>query len=112
MTARPLVLRVLFFREPHDPKTWVAQALEHDIAAYGENVEQAKIAFERTLSGYLTMATRRAEAPFATLGPAPDGFWDIWLRIASEQTISAEPIPSLIGHMMPVVSHEPVATAQ
>ena len=56
MSASHLLLRVLFFRDSDDPGTWIAQALEHDIAAYGSDMEHAKIAFERTIRGYVTLA--------------------------------------------------------
>jgi hypothetical protein len=111
LSARPVLLRVLLFRESRDSHTWIAQALEHDIAAYGEDIEQAKLAFERTVSGYFVMATRHHREPLAGLPPAPDGFWDVWQRLADQQTMQAEPIPSIPGHMIPVVTDEPVQTA-
>jgi hypothetical protein len=111
LSDRPILLRVLLFREPHDPDTWVAQALEHDIAAFGRDVEQAKRAFEKTVYGYIELAHRYQQRPFETLRPAPEGFWEIWQKVAGERTMPAEPIPFIPGHMIPAVTDEPVQTA-
>ena len=42
-------------------------ALEHDIAAYGESIEQAKRAFERTVQGYFQLAAKYQQEPLASL---------------------------------------------
>jgi hypothetical protein len=78
VSARHIVLSVLFFREPGDSDTWVAQALERDIAAHGKSIEQAKLAFERTVAGYLRLAAKHHQEPLATLKPAPEPFWSAW----------------------------------
>lgn len=107
--AGPILLRVLVFPDPHIDDTWVAQALEHDIAAYGKSVKQAKLAFERTVDGHMRLAERLNREPFAALQPAPRLFWDIWQSVAEQKTVAARPIPH--GHMLSVVSHDPVQTA-
>jgi len=90
---------------------WVAQALELDIAAHGSNVEQAKRAFERTLSGYVVMATKIGKAPLSNLKPAPDIFWEAWKRVALD-TVSGERMPSVDTYMLPVVTDEPLSSVQ
>jgi len=101
----------LFFREPHNPDTWVAQALEHDIAAYGKDIQHAKLAFERTLSGYIAVAGRKHQQPLTSLAPAPDSFWEIWQAVTAQQSMTAEPIPSIPGHIVPAVANEPIPAA-
>ena len=81
-----LVLSVLFFQELGRPGVWVAQGLEHDIAAYGESIEQAKRAFERTVQGYFQLAAKYQQEPLASLQPAPDPFWSAWERVATKKT--------------------------
>lgn len=100
-------LRVLFFRDLQDPDTWVAQALEHDIAAHGGDIEQAKVAFERTLSAYIQLAHKYQEEPLAKLVPAPRVFFDIWQAVAKPK-VQAELIRSAHLYMLPVVTHERV----
>jgi hypothetical protein len=101
---------VLFFREAHDPNTWIAQALEHDIAAHGEDVERAKLAFERTVSGHLQLAAKYHQEPLASLQPAPNIFWDLW-KLRAEKTVEATRISSSAAYMLPVVSNDPLQAA-
>ncbi|MEO7890510.1 MAG: hypothetical protein ABIW19_10960 [Vicinamibacterales bacterium] len=93
---------MLIFRDPHDSATWIIQALEHDIAAFGNDVEQAKIAFERTVSAYLTRGTS-----LASIRPAPNVFWEVWEHVAS-LTPAVERMPSIPAFMMPVVTYDPL----
>ncbi len=76
-----LVLRVLLFEDCHG--VWVAQALEHDIAAYGSSVANVKAAFERTLYGYVQLDVTYRRTPLASLPQAPSEFWDTWDRVSS-----------------------------
>ena len=62
-----IVLSVLFFREPSG--IWVAQALEHNIAAQGGTVEEATVAFERTVEGYLRLDAKLGREPLSVLKP-------------------------------------------
>lgn len=102
----PVFLRVLFFREPDRPDTWIAQALEHDLVAFGKDIEQAKRAFELTVSGYIMLAERHHQTPFAVRQPAPKLFWDIWSKETTERFVTGEPIQSLPGYMLSAVTHE------
>jgi hypothetical protein len=107
LQAKHIVLSVLFFKDPNDSGTWIAQALERDIAAFGPDIEQAKRAFERTVSGYLTADVRTTPEPLGCLQAAPIRFWEIWFRVAS-MTVEAERMPSIPAFMMPVVTYDPI----
>lgn len=67
------VLSVLIYQEDG---RWIAQALEHDITAYGTSVEDAKHAFEQTVAGQVLFDLQRNKAPLQHIEPAPDEFWD------------------------------------
>jgi hypothetical protein len=105
VTAKRVVFCVLLF---HDSQSdcWVAQALERDIAAFGPDVEQAKRAFERTVSGYFTLLDQHPRG-LEALRPAPDVFWEAWERVASER-MEAERMPSIPAYMLPAVTHDPL----
>lgn len=113
MSDKHILLSVLFFQEPHDPDVWIAQALEHDIAAYGVDVPAATRALARTLSGYFLLAERHHREPFTTLRPAPDIFWQIWRRLIEAQPapVAAEPLTALPAFIFSAVSHEPLSPA-
>lgn len=104
--GKPVFLRVLFFQDPHDSDTWIAQALEHDLVAFGRDIDQARHAFIRTLSGYITLAQRHHQKPFEILQPAPKLFWDIWTKETAERSLDGEPIPTIPGFMLQAVTHE------
>jgi hypothetical protein len=104
--ARDIVLRVLFFRSPDNPNTWIAQALEHDICASGgPDIEHAKRAFEETLRGYFSLSERHHVEPLSTLKPAPAWAWDTWKMLAQAK-LQAERVPSIPAYMMPVVQYD------
>lgn len=90
--TKHIVISVLFFKEPGSPLIWVAQGLEHDIAAHGGTIEAAKRAFERTVAGYFQLAAKHNQEPLASLKPAPDLFWQVWQGIAEKETESFGPI--------------------
>jgi hypothetical protein len=97
----------LFFRDPDDPKTWIAQALERDIAASGPDIASAKRAFECTVSGYLQLSAQQHIEPLASLRPAPGIFWEFWNKGAPEAPPS-ERLPSIPAFMIPVVTYDAV----
>ena len=106
---------MLFFQDSRDPDIWNAQALEHDIAAFGADVAQAKRAFEATVSGYLRLADHNRADPLAMLKPAPMAFFEAWNTIAQQQVaarqqVGAEWIPSVETWMLPVVTYDPIPT--
>lgn len=104
MSDKHIVLSVLLFQAEG---AWIAQALEHDISASGPDIEHAKLAFERTVGGYLTLAERHGVEPLANLKAAPLQFWSIWNRLAQE-TLPAERMLSIPAFMMPVVTYDPI----
>src|SRR5438105_2791923 len=78
-----LYITVLFFKQGG---RWLAQALEYDLAAQGENVEIAKRAFERTFQGQLEL-DKRMKRPFLSRVPkAPPMYWEMFQRIVKERT--------------------------
>ena len=66
---------------------WVAQCLEHDIAAQGPTVADAKKAFGRTFADQVAVALHCGEEPLATFGKAPQYYWDLF-----DEADLAEPI--------------------
>lgn len=103
------MLSVLFFQER--PGVWVAQALEHDIAAHGGSIDEAKTAFERTVWGYLRLAESRHQTePFEALQKAPDAFWQAWHRITAKSTEALPTTPP--AYVVAAISSEPVCTTQ
>lgn len=107
MSNRHFFISVLFFPAPDLPDTWIAQGLEHDIAAQGATIEQAKYAFEATIWGYLKYG--RGKHPLKQLRPAPDIFWQIWEQMVEAPTMQAERLPSVPAYMMTAVTHDPIS---
>jgi hypothetical protein len=97
---------VLLFQDPTEPGTWIAQALERDIAAHGSDVSSARTAFERTVAGYVKqLGTGQDIDPLSSLQPAPLIFWDLWNRTVSA-SVQAERISTIPAFLIPVVTHE------
>lgn len=55
---------------------WVAQGLEHDIAAQGKTIAAAKMAFERTFVGQIVVDVRSDKQPLEGIERAPQHYWD------------------------------------
>ena len=68
-------LRVVVF---FGRRQWVAQALEHDLAAQAASIEELPSAFAQALSGELEMASRLGREPLHSLPPAPDRYFAMW----------------------------------
>lgn len=79
-----IILNVLFFRESAGGP-WIAQALEKDIAAQGESIDAAKLAFERTVFGYLAMDQRLGREALSGLKPAPEEYWDVYRQLGVQK---------------------------
>lgn len=75
---------MLFFRDPNIPNTWIAQALERDVAASGKSVDEARVAFEQTIRGHVLMAAKLKREPLEGLAEAPELFWSAWERATSK----------------------------
>lgn len=73
--AGELFLRVLFKR---GTQMWVAQCLEHDLAAQGPSLEEARVAFERTLAAQVQLDLSRGLTPLEGIPPAPQEYFRIF----------------------------------
>lgn len=62
-------LSVLFLKE-HG--AWVGQCLEHDIAAQGKTIEEAKTSLTHTLAAQLILDSTNNQKPLAAIKPAPE----------------------------------------
>lgn len=81
-------MRVLILREG---PMWVAQGLEHDIAAQGRSLTEVKLAFALAFSAQIAVAVARGEDPEAfinSFAPAPKYYHE---RFEKAQQLS-EPI--------------------
>ena len=78
-------MRVLLLKEE---TLWVAQCLEHDIAAQGPTIAAAKDAFVLAFAGQIAVALHHGEEPLTTFGKAPQYYWDLF----SEAERLADPI--------------------
>ena len=59
---------------------WVAQCLEHDIAAQGPTIEVAQDAFVRVLAAQIAVARHHGEEPLAAFEQAPSYYWERFER--------------------------------
>ena len=55
---------------------WVAQCLQYDIAAQGDTIAEAKVAFERTFCGQIAVDLAKGRQPLEGIPEAPRGYWD------------------------------------
>lgn len=69
---RQIRLRVLLRRER---TMWVAQCLEHDIAAQGPNIREAQRAFLTTLAAQVRSDLDRGREPLRGIPPAPEEYF-------------------------------------
>src|SRR4051812_30496274 len=69
-------LRILFFREGD---WWIAQCLEHDIAAQARgDLHQAEYELERLLVSHIMACEEEGIPPFEHVPPAPARLQDRW----------------------------------
>lgn len=83
-----LAVKVLFMREG---EAWIAQCLEHDIAAQGKTLHEAEEIFGRTFVGQLMLDFRRGKEPLQGVRPAPRTYWqkfDEGIGLKVEPTIA------------------------
>lgn len=78
-------IQVLFLREG---RSTVAQCLEYNIAAQGEDVQIAKWRFARTILGQAALDRLRNKEPLAGIGEAPKMYWEMSQRGAHTETLS------------------------
>lgn len=88
-----LQLHVLIFQERD---TWVAQALEKDMAAHGPTPYAALAAVEQVLQAHVNFDTRYQRQPLSRLNRAPEVYWKAFE--------SAEPLqPPTLQLMHPAI---------
>ena len=73
---------------------WVAQGLEHDLAAQGPTLELAQRAFLHALAGQFKLDTMKQRSPLAHLQPAPMKYWRAWDQATAKQLVKAPPVPA------------------
>ena len=66
------MVRVLLARESG---AWLAQALEHDIAAHGTTLAEAQVALCRAIAAQIVVALHNGQEPLADFEPAPELYW-------------------------------------
>jgi hypothetical protein len=95
-----LRLTVVIFREED---TWVAQVLEHDMAAHGKTPYAALAAVQLVIQAHVNFDTRNQRVPLARLKRAPDVYWNAFKR--------AEPLqkPDLLPLLHPAVIEAAIA---
>ena len=103
MTTLDFKLSVLLLREG---EVWVAQCLDHDIAAQGRTIAEAKEAFARTFAGQVAVDLYNKVAPLKGFAPAPAMYWDKFKqgeRLLDRQTLFVPPDslpPAFMIHAM------------
>src|SRR5258708_3974865 len=81
--AKNLRLRVLFQNEWNGKnRMWVAQCLEHDIAAQAEHLKDAQEKFRKTLVSHIILALKHGEQPLKDIPEAPRRYWERWEEAA------------------------------
>lgn len=81
---------VLFFREG---ESWVAQALEHDIAAQGATLSAAKKSFEKTLAGQIQLDLQDEKTALLDIPPAPKMYWKMFENNNCQRIADPPPVP-------------------
>ncbi len=74
MTEQPTVylLKVVVFK---GQKSWIAQCLDHDIAAQADSPEELPGRFGRALAAEFEFSQQQGVEPLSMLPPAPDRYW-------------------------------------
>jgi hypothetical protein len=75
MALNKIDLRVVAYREGD---AWVAQCLEHDIAAQAGDFDTLMARLEATIDAEVAHSGVKDGNPLAALAPAPDYFHVIW----------------------------------
>ena len=75
MKGKTLRLSVLLLKEG---ESWVAQCLEHDIAAQGKTANDAKHALEKTIAGQGFLDLKSGVSPIVNIKPAPDYYRNLF----------------------------------
>ena len=71
---------------------WVAQCLEHDIAAQAEDIDTLNARLNATLKAEFLESMKRHGEPFAGIDPAPERFQRMWNHRAQSFNIVNAPV--------------------
>lgn len=98
-SRKPIYIRVLVMKQGDQ---FLAQCLEHDLAAQASSEQQAIESFIRVLKARVQRDFRSGKRPFAGLRPAPDRFFQEWDRLVSpDETLPAKTVTFPHEHSVP-----------
>ena len=102
----PPLLRVVVFEGLRG--TWVAQALEYDIAAEGPSTEGAVEAVLRILQARVDFARRHNREPLSDSCAAPRHYWNAFAQATplESQWLHRDPQPAIPGRVIAAIAHE------
>ena len=105
----PRIIHVLLIREGD---SWVAQALDVDIAAQGRSVPLAQKAFIQAVNAQLRLDAAHGREPFQGIPPAPEAYWEAFFKHARalEQTV-VEGEDVVPAYMIRAIADEGALTA-
>jgi Fe-S-cluster formation regulator IscX/YfhJ len=89
-----LNLNLILMREGD---SWVAQCLEHDLAAQGKTINETLKRWLCTACAHLDEDNKRGNEPFSGLDAAPAYYWTLWndSRRYGEQLVVRIPEPDV-----------------
>lgn len=87
---RKLTLRLLLIKEGSQ---WVAQCLEHDLAAQGEEIDDAIDAFASILAAKIISDTKAGREPLVNCKPAPAHYFALAQRAKHIDTPTPRRLP-------------------
>lgn len=87
-------VQVVFLREG---RSMVAQCLEYDIAAQGDDIPIAKWRFARTLLGQAALDRYHDKEPLAAIKEAPAMYWEMSRQGAHTETLSLFALNGLLS---------------
>ena len=64
----------------HEDGNWIAQCLEYDIFAFGNDFDTVMARFQATLDAEAALAPEGADNPFSHIPPAPEYFHVMWAQ--------------------------------
>ncbi|HTY11807.1 MAG TPA: hypothetical protein VMF88_12135 [Bacteroidota bacterium] len=77
------LLSVLLFQDK-GTGNWIAQCLEHNIAAQGKNIQKAVEAFTKTFVGQVVLDVKYDRKPLEGIPKAPAMYWDKFFNQSSK----------------------------
>lgn len=105
--ALALRLRIVLFEEL--PGTWIARALEHDIATESRRMDVALRNTLGIIAAHVDFDLRHGRVPLSAFPPAPQRYWNAFTRgTPMPVTPSDSPLDIRIEHaqIMVAIAHE------